>query len=195
MYSETFGKGCPSSVNQHRRQFTEVLWGLVASWDFLVAVIVVLLCAWVLPSRLPSCTAEAIALASVSMLSIIFSVFFAGLAVLLSSSDSFVLFLEEEGDYSHLLTIYQLTLASLFLALVVSLALFVLCQFSSQYIRSVWFSLYLGIVFYSLFATMGSVQDSIRFARSRAEYLLVSAIEAQDEGSGTSDEVDKGPAK
>lgn len=111
-----------------------------------------------------------------SVLSIVFSVFTASLAIIISSpDDKFVQFLESEGLYSDILFGFKFTLYALFAALVYSLAAYALSayQLGAGHALQHRAGLITGaaLLTYSLAATLSSSLAAIRHARARAEFL------------------------
>lgn len=111
-----------------------------------------------------------------SVLSIVFSVFTASLAVIVASpDDKFVRFLEKEGLYGDLLFGFRVTLGALFFALVYSIVAYAWSafQFDAQVPRQHRFGLIVGasLLAYSLGATLSSAYSAIKYAEKKAEFL------------------------
>jgi len=85
---------------------------VVFAWDFLLAIVGAIFIAVVFPCALPIDFAKDIYNVGISVLSIVFSVFFAALAIIMASSDDdFVRFLEKDGDYTLLINTFQVSLS------------------------------------------------------------------------------------
>ena len=152
---------------------------LLISWDWITAAAIVLAMSFLIPSGLTFPLAKEIFGASISVLAIVFSVFFAALAVLITAGDNeFVAFLQEDGSYIRIVWTFKITLLLLSLALLSSLVLFTTSLAPSQlqpppaYPRSLLLVFgFLGL--YALLAAMHSSLDVIRYAQFRADYLHI----------------------
>ncbi|HEX8235983.1 MAG TPA: hypothetical protein VF600_08500 [Abditibacteriaceae bacterium] len=146
------------------------------SADFIGAVAIAIALTGLLPTHLDNDFAKDFYSIGISVLSIVFSVFFAALAVIISASDNdFVMFLEEDGSYSNLIKVFRFTLGILFVALLYSVALYGL---TAVWITSKgetqgkwWFITFCFLFLYSLFSAYNSTYDSINYAKFRAIYL------------------------
>lgn len=113
---------------------------------------------------------------SASVLSIVFSVFTASLAVIVASPDDrFVRFLENEGFYGDILFGFQATLGALFFALVYSIVAYTLSTFQlemkvTRQHRS-GFIVGAALLAYALGATLTSAYSAIRYAQTKASFL------------------------
>jgi len=149
------------------------------SWDIAVAAIVAVgLYLW-LPSLISANILKPIYEVSISVLAVIFSVFFAALAVLITAGDNeFVRFLEEEGLYRRIIFTFKVTLVLLFIALLVSILSFVMVlpysEAQTQFLygkeQVVMFAF---ISLYALLASIGATMDAIKYAEFRATYLEI----------------------
>jgi len=113
----------------------------------------------------------------IGVLSLIFSIFFAALAFIISASDDeFVEFLENDGLFSRLINTFKWTVGSLFFALLYSIILYVISSFrmslNTSFEMSEWFlGLFSFMFFYSLIATMLSTNDAIKYSKTRIKYI------------------------
>lgn len=113
----------------------------------------------------------------ISVLSIIFSVYFAALAIIISASDDdFVYFLEAEGHYTAILSTFKFSMFMIFTALIYSIILFAKTAYSlgmnSNYIQHHgWMVLYSFIFSYSLFCVFNSTIDALKYSHYRTKYL------------------------
>jgi len=152
----------------------EIFWSL----DFAVALIISVLVSYVLPFWVSNELAHDLYNIGISVLSIVFSVYFAALAIIISSSDDdFVRFLEEEGDYTGIVNSFQFSLGALFVALLYSLVLYaVTAAWTSAGHREQqfwWLSIFAFLFPYGLFAALYSTIDSIKYAKRRTKYLNI----------------------
>lgn len=153
---------------------------LLISWDFILSTIITIITCHLLPYYLPIEFCKSFYGMGISVLSIIFSIFFAALAIIMASSDNdFIRFLEEEGDFTMLLTSFKITLAMLFISLIYSIVLFVITDYfcspltKQSLIQHKGFFLIFEFLFcYSLIATGLSVKDTIFFSNYRAKFLM-----------------------
>jgi hypothetical protein len=149
------------------------------SWDFIVAVSVAIFLYFFLPSLIPAKTIRPIYEVSISVLSVIFSVFFAALAVLITAGDNeFVRFLEEEGLYKRIIFTFKVTLILLFIALIFSIFSFVTIlpytETEAQFVYAKQMVvLFAFITLYALLASINSTMDAIKYAEFRAAYLEI----------------------
>jgi hypothetical protein len=149
---------------------------ILLSWDFLASLPISLVVAYLLPFWVSNEFAHDLYGIGISVLSIVFSVYFAALAIIISSSDDdFVRFLEEEGDYTAIITTFEFSLGALFIALLYSLIMYAFTaawiahKFESQ--QYWWLAIFTFLFLYSLFAALNSTMDSITYAKFRTKYL------------------------
>jgi hypothetical protein len=149
---------------------------IVVSWDFFFATIVTSACAVLLPHWVKNDFAKDLYGVGISVLSIVFSVFFAALAIVMASSDDeFVKFLEVKGDYTRLISSMRFTLTVLFISLVAALFLY---SYSSYRLtekvenqRFLWLTIFAFLFSYSLGASLGATTDSIKYSGYRSKFL------------------------
>jgi hypothetical protein len=151
---------------------------VILSWDTLVALALTLITAIVLPSNLSMTFCLSFYNIGITVLSIIFSIFFAALAIVMASSDNdFIEFLEENNDFTALLNSFKITLIMLFVSLLFSIILTVwtnyslTCEPSEKLQNKTYFLIFEFLFSYSLFATGLSVKDTITFSYFRAKFL------------------------
>jgi len=151
---------------------------VILSWDFVVSVILTLTSAIFLPSMLKIGFCISFFNVGITVLSIIFSLFFAALAIIMTSSDNdFIEFLEEENDFTALLDTFKVTLLMLFISLIYSIILFVISDYfaklnDDQFQQHKIFFLFFEFLFcYSLLSTALSIKDTIRFSEMRGKFL------------------------
>lgn len=151
---------------------------IVVSWDFLVAVLISVITAYIFPGDISNNFAKDIFSIGISVLSIVFSVYFAALAIIISSGDNkFIQFLEDDGGhYSILIGTFKFSLMVLFIALIISLLFYGYSSSISekkQVLQPSWmFILFLFMFLYGLFATLCSTLDAIKYAKFRTRFLL-----------------------
>ena len=151
---------------------------LLLSWDFGLALGLALLVGlYLLTYELSYEIAKEVYGISVSVLSIVFAVFFAALAVLITAGDNnFVRFLKKEGLYGTIIWTFKATLLLLFAALLASIVLFVATlpyvslAAPPAYPKGL-FTAFALVGFWALFATINSTMHAIKYAEFRAEYL------------------------
>lgn len=153
---------------------------IIFSWDFIISFLLFLVLSIFLPFNLrPGFTIEIYSV-GISVIAIVFAVFFTSAAIIISSSDNnFLVFLEEDvGGYSILISSYKFTLVLLFIALIYSLTVYALTSYSVSLNggimhRKWFFIIFVFLFFYSLFATILAARDSFQFAKNRIRYLLI----------------------
>jgi len=144
--------------------------------DGFVTLLLIILLLGITPTAFPVTAAKDIYSLSSSVLSIVFSVFTASLAIILSSpDDKFVRFLEAEGFYQDILWGFVITLAALFVALVYSIAAFSWTSYQLgnkvPHQHRVGIIVCAALLCYALGATLTSALSAIRYARTRAQFL------------------------
>ena len=160
-------------------KFFSTLRRIIISWDFWGAVFTALLVLVLAPQKILVVFAKDVLSVSISVLAIIFSVFFAALAVLITAGDNeFVRFLEEDGSYSQIVWTFKVTLILLFTALLASIILYIVvlpyAALSSGYFVPKWLvTIYLFLSSYALFATGISALDAVKYAEFRARFLEI----------------------
>lgn len=147
--------------------------------DFILAFIGAALFAFLMIGPASAETVKEISSLAVTTLSIIFSVFFAALAVLITSADNeFVIFLEKNNWYTEIVWSFKFTFLIIFIALLFSIIMYVSALFElAKLIPGVypWFILfpYAFVSLYALFGTVLSTVDAIKYAERRTKFLLV----------------------
>jgi hypothetical protein len=152
---------------------------IVLSWDFVIGIVLTLVTALILPSYLELEFCKSFFSTGITVLSIIFSIFFAALAIIMASSDNdFIEFLEENGDFTALLDTFKITLVMLFISLIYSIFLYVITDYNLTTLKcevikqhKTYFLIFEFLFCYSLLATGLSVKDTIIFSNFRANYL------------------------
>lgn len=152
----------------------------IMSWDCGIALASSILLYCILPIYIKATSATSFYNVGITVLSIIFSLFFAALAIIMSSTDNdFIMYLEEEKLFTGLIDTFKFVLVMLFISLGYSIVLY---NTTDYYIKQHGEanSLHhknLFIVFnllftYSLIATALSVKDTITFTTYRTKYLV-----------------------
>jgi ABC-type uncharacterized transport system fused permease/ATPase subunit len=151
---------------------------IILSWDFVISIVLTLATAIFLPTMLKMSFCISFYNTGITVLSIVFSLFFAALAIIMTSSDNeFIEFLEEKNDFSALLCSFKITLAMLFLSLIYAIVLYI----SSDYFlknndpafeqHKIFFLVFEFLFAYSLLSTALSVRDTIKFSDFRGQFL------------------------
>lgn len=154
---------------------------LILSWDFVISIILTLATASALPSYLSLEFCKSFYNVGITVLSIVFSIFFAALAIIMASSDNdFIEFLEEKSSFSNLLLTFKITLVSLFFSLVYSIILYVGTDYYISNLQSktvfqhkIFFLVFEFLFCYSLIATALSVKDTMIFSKYRNQFLSI----------------------
>lgn len=147
----------------------------ILSGDFVAGLAAIAACIWLLPA-LTNQIAGSIFSIGISVLSIIFSVFFAALAIILSASDDdFVAYLEQDGIYTSLIRSFRITLGSLFFALCVAIVAYVgsTVRHPTEMIPLWQFAGFAGVSVYALFATYFATLDATTYCLKRAEFVTL----------------------
>ncbi|MFZ4105974.1 hypothetical protein [Flavobacterium sp.] len=152
---------------------------LVISWDFMIALLSVIITFFLLPEFVNIKFALSFYNVAMTVLSIIFSLFFTAMAIIMSSSDNdFIAFLEKKNTFTELLWSFKVTLFILFLSLILSIILY---TGTSYWIETncngVWLQnskllLILEFCFlYGMSATWFCIMDTVKFSKYRAIFL------------------------
>ncbi len=152
---------------------------ILISWDT-GAALVVSIAIWIFTSpRISLAFGKDVYSVAISLLSIVFAVYAAALALIMTSpDDDFVRFLEEDGSFTRLVATFKHVLACLFASLSMSVG----CYFVTAYKLSLkghsddtqctWLLIVLAaLAAYSLTATMLSMADSISYSKYRIKFL------------------------
>jgi type III secretory pathway component EscU len=147
-----------------------ILW----SWDILAALVAAAISYKFTPEVITNKFCVTIYGTAIGILSIIFSIFFASLAIIMSLPDNdFINFIENpERLFTSLLSYFKLTLMILFLSLLFTISLYVYSMYGSETDagnRGV-FVLFSGIFIYSLVATIIAVNITLSFTERRVKY-------------------------
>ncbi len=164
----------------------KVIKSIFISWDFILSVIIVVFLYFFLPQYLQVGFVKEIYGITITVLAIIFSVFFAALSILITAGDNeFVRFLQAEGFYKKIIFTFKFTLILLFIGFFVSISLFIgilpYALSTNIYIYpNLNFLLFIFFVLYALFATANSSIDAIRYAEFRARFLEITTIKREN---------------
>lgn len=149
------------------------------AWDFLAALVGASIYGFLVNMPASAEIVKEITVLAVSTLSIIFSVYFAALAVLITSVDNdFVKFLQQFGAYSDLIWSFKFTFLVIFIGLLFSIVLYVTTLFEipkpipGVYPLKIMFP-YTFITIYALFCTVSASIDAIKYAEYRTKFLVV----------------------
>lgn len=149
------------------------------SWDIILSIVISVLFYFNVPCLIDIVFAKDLYSIGISVLSIVFSVYFAALAIIISAGDNeFVKFLEEDENlYSELIFTFKFSLIILFIALIYSIILYIQTPFKiSQDIKfqnRIFVVIFSFLFFYGLFASLNATLDSIKFAKYRTKFLLI----------------------
>lgn len=154
----------------------ERLKSIILAIDFIISLLVFGLVVYISPDNLLNEFTKDVYNVGITVLSIVFSVYFAALAIIISSSDNdFIDFLDEEGDYIRLIQNFRFALAILFFALLYSIFVYVFTViwfYNKQSDQPKWlFSFFSFMAIYGLLATVSATNDAIKFAMYRAKFL------------------------
>jgi hypothetical protein len=149
---------------------------VILSPDLIASVLLSFITAVFCPSLISISMAKDFYGVGISVLSIVFSVFFAALAIIMSAGDNeFVAFLHENGAYSEIIWNFRFTVIILFTSLLVSLTEYVYTGFRISH-KAEWHSKWFFVLFllcfsYSLLAACLAVIDAIKYSGVRVQYL------------------------
>ena len=144
--------------------------------DIVASLLIALLVIKISPGTISNEFSRDIYNVGITVLSIVFSVFFAALAIIISSGDDeFVDFLEQDGNYTKLISNFRFSLSVLLFALVYSLILYTITTVwlynkiveQSEYL----FTFFVFVSTYGLLATFAVTNDAINYALYRTRFL------------------------
>lgn len=156
------------------------------SVDFLIAVIAVVLLLFLMPAKIDNVFAKDVYYVGISILSIVFSLFFAALAIIVSSSDDeFVKFLEKDNVFTEIVELYKIVLAELLLGLVYTFIIFGLTAYkiahNLEHQNRFLFLIFVFLFIYGIFAVFSTILNSIKYARERSKFLSALNSNKSDE--------------
>lgn len=146
-------------------------------WDFIASLFITLVLYLLSPHQLTGGFLKDFYGIGISVLSIVFSVYFAALAIIISSSDDdFVRFLESEGHYTAILGTFKFAIFMIFIALVYFIILFSVSTYKvgvdSKYTQSYLWLISSAFLFsYSLFCVFNSTIDALKYSHYRVQFL------------------------
>jgi hypothetical protein len=148
--------------------------------DFFVSLIFTIITYFFSPSTFSNSLGKDIYGIGINILAIVFSVYFAALAIIISSgNDDFILFLEDiDESYTTLIKGFQVTLKILLLSLMYSLIAYIITVVSIDMGKTqqnnILFILFIFASMYSLTATFFASNDVIQYAIRRSKFLKIS---------------------
>lgn len=151
----------------------------IISWDFGAALLVGTALYFMLPEYLNMNFLLSVYYILITVLTIIFPLFFAAFAILISSSDTdFIRFLEENNLYTELLWSFKVTLNMLLISLIYSIILYARTSYSIELHKpAIWgqhnlFFIALASLFtYSMVSTFLCIYDTLEFSKARAKFI------------------------
>ena len=152
---------------------------IIFSWDLAFTIILTILTYCFFPTNLKNELTKDIFGVGISILSIVFSVFFAALAIIISSGDNeFINFIESNGNhFTKIITSFKYSLLLLFLGLLYSVIVYTYTSnllSNKILLQSKWILIiFVFIFFYGLFASVNSTLDAIKYAEFRTRFLLI----------------------
>lgn len=152
---------------------------IIYSFDIWIALAITAVTAFFLPAEIKSTFACSFYSVGITVLSIVFSLFFACLAIIMTSNDNeFVKFMEDPDRlFTRLLDSFKFTLSLLLFSLAYSIVAFQYFDFfvkihsERHYQHKAFFLLFEFLFSYALCATSQSVYDTIRFTSRRTIFL------------------------
>lgn len=148
------------------------------SFDFVIALILSFIVFYKLNKEVSYDLSKDLLSVGINILTLIFSIFFAALAFMISSSDDeFVAFLEEENMFTTLVNSFKWTLWSLFIALAYCIILYISITYEHDLypncmVNRYFILLYCFTFFYALIATLLSTSDAINYAQRRIKFVV-----------------------
>lgn len=168
------------------------IFDFLLGWDFISAFIAVVLTCIFVPEYMSMKFVLSFYNVGISVLSIVFSVFFAALAIIISASDNeFIDFMEEDGSFTRLVWTLKFTLKALFISLVYSIVLYITTNYYIEGIEvksnerwlqhSILFIMFEALFIYSMVSTVMGVNNSIIFTQFRIRFLKQKKLKDKNE--------------
>lgn len=148
------------------------------SYDFISSILLTIFIVYLVGDKVGNGLAKDLYAIGISVLSIVFAVFFAALTIITSTgNDDFINFLEnEDGFYTLIINVFGFSLIILFIALVYSIVLYGLTSYwlvkESTEQNKLWFTLYTFLFSWGLFSSLGSIMDALKFAKLRSKFYV-----------------------
>lgn len=165
---------------------------VVKGRDFWAALVLAIVIHWVSSEQISIRLAKDLFAVGTSVLAVIFSVYFASIAIIMSSGDQeFVGYLVHRGTFQKVLFGFKVTLWLLFGGLVASLGLYsmvsVQIESGSRSIGELWLASYCFVVAWGIFATLEASLTAIRHSRVRVLFEQI-VRDARKRMQGSEDE-------
>ncbi len=163
-----------------------VIKSIVISWDFITAVSATIL-TLLFRVQIPIPVGRDIAGFNVTLGALVFSVYFAALALVAATDDDeFLRFAAKEGAYAKLIGVFRTTLVLLFVTLLLSIGVYLYTLYQSylqpQSMVPTWLvSLFAFTILYPLFASINAAFDAGKYAQRRALFLQTIQRDSSDE--------------
>ena len=147
----------------------------ILSYDTVLGLIALILGVLFVPEKIENSICVAIYGTAIAVLSIIFSIFFASLAVILAFPDNeFIIFIEKGNKlFSRMLAYFKATLFILFISLIFNIVIYIHASLNgsnTEYNRPIFLT-FLFVFTYSLIATITAVIVTLKLTQSRSAYL------------------------
>jgi hypothetical protein len=157
----------------------------IKSYDTIAALVVLMFAICCVPSSIKNGICADVFEIGITVLSIIFSIFFASLAVIMSFPDNaFIKFIEKgNGLFSKILSFFRITLSVLFIALLYTIIVYIYSKFNadnSNYSKLL-FCVFSFVFTYSLVATFISVDFTLKITSRRATFIIQDDEPKQDD--------------
>lgn len=149
---------------------------LILSYDTVIALVIVIISNFIIPCELKNQFCYKIYEVAITVLSIIFSIFFASLTVIMAFPDNkFIALIEKDNKlFTALLNYFKDTLYALFISLVITIIIYITTSYYGENIsgnRNLFIA-FLGVFTYSLIATITAVNATLKITSSRATFIV-----------------------
>lgn len=150
----------------------------LVSWDFFIALIIGVICWCTFPEVVGGSILKDMYFTVITVLAIIFPIFFAALAIMMSFSDNdFVDFLEEDCIFSQLLSQFSFSIGVQFFTLILALLLYghVLFNASNPLFGhlKIQVVVFVSLFLYTLIAVYLSTLDAIHYLKQRIKFIRI----------------------
>jgi Na+/H+-translocating membrane pyrophosphatase len=151
---------------------------ILLSWDIFASLFVFIFAFIFLPCEINGIFAKDIYGIAISVLSTVFPMFFAALAIITSFSDNeFISFLENINEtYTALISHFKYAIITMFFSLLVALALFSATSYylntTHLYMQSKFYMVFFFFILsYSLLVTLFASLDAIKYLQYRTKFI------------------------
>lgn len=153
----------------------DFLFVFIISYDTFIGAAIGIISYILLPEVIPTSTLKDTYSMAINILAILFSMFFAALAIIVSVNDNeFIAFLEEDNLVSDLIKYFKTSLKIIFFMLLATILIYIYVVVHNDVLfwgqLKYQYAIFLGFFSYAITAVFLSSNDAIRFFSERLKY-------------------------